>query len=33
MRNHRGFTLIELLISLVVLGIVTASLFKLVTTS
>jgi prepilin-type N-terminal cleavage/methylation domain-containing protein len=33
MRNRRGFTLIELLISLVVLGIVTASLFKLVTTS
>ena len=33
MRNHRGFTLIELLISLVVLGVVTASLFKRVTTS
>ena len=33
MRNHRGFTLIELLISIVVLGVVTASLFKLVTTS
>jgi prepilin-type N-terminal cleavage/methylation domain-containing protein len=33
MRNHRGFTLIELLISLVVLGVVTASLFKLITTT
>jgi len=33
MRNRRGFTLIELLISLVVLSIVTASLFTLVTTS
>jgi prepilin-type N-terminal cleavage/methylation domain-containing protein len=33
MRNHRGFTLIELLISLVVLSVVTASLFTLVTTS
>lgn len=33
MRNRRGFTLIELLISLVVLGIVTAALFKLITTT
>jgi prepilin-type N-terminal cleavage/methylation domain-containing protein len=33
MRTQRGFTLIELLISIVVLSIVTASLFKLVTTS
>jgi prepilin-type N-terminal cleavage/methylation domain-containing protein len=33
MRNHRGFTLIELLISLVVLGVVTAALFKLITTT
>jgi prepilin-type N-terminal cleavage/methylation domain-containing protein len=33
MRNRRGFTLIELLISLVVLGVVTASLFTLITTS
>ena len=33
MRNQRGFTLIELLISLVVLSIVTGSLFMLITTS
>ena len=33
MRHQRGFTLIELLISLVVLSIVTASLFMLITTS
>ncbi len=33
MRTRRGFTLIELLISIVILSIVTASLFKLVTTS
>jgi prepilin-type N-terminal cleavage/methylation domain-containing protein len=33
MRSQRGFTLIELLISLVVLSIVTGSLFMLITTS
>jgi prepilin-type N-terminal cleavage/methylation domain-containing protein len=33
MRNHRGFTLVEILISLVIMGLVTGSIYKLLTTT
>ena len=33
MRNHRGFTLVELLVVLVIMGIVTGGIFKLLNTT
>ena len=33
MRNHRGFTLVEILISLVIMGLVTGSIYTLLTTT